>query len=64
MTVEIFDEDGVVRGAAADHRQANLDAALRLAAAGIPILPVRMVQNGVGERNKPPLVKDWQRPGT
>ena len=54
-----------MRGAAAaDHRQANLDAALQLAAAGIPVFPVKMVQNGVGEWNKPPLVRDWQRVAT
>ena len=54
-----------VRGAAsANYRQANLDAALRLAAAGMPILPVRMFQNQAGEWNKPPLVKDWHRVAT
>jgi hypothetical protein len=47
-----------------DHRQANRDAALQLAAAGLPILPVKMVRNGVGEWNKPPLVRDWQRVAT
>jgi hypothetical protein len=54
-----------VRGAAsANYRQANRDAALRLAAAGMPILPVRMFQNQAGEWNKPPLAKDWQRVAT
>jgi hypothetical protein len=75
VTIKYSDEQthDAVRGDAAPeadhrqahgHRQANLDAALRLAAAGIPVFPVKMVQNGVGEWNKPPLVKDWQRVAT
>jgi hypothetical protein len=62
MSEAVTDDEG--GAAAADHRQANLDAALRLAAAGIPIFPVRMFQNEAGEWNKPPLVKDWQRVAT
>jgi hypothetical protein len=50
--------------AASDHRQANLDAALRLAAAGLPIFPVKVVRDGAGEWKKPPLVKDRQRVAT
>jgi hypothetical protein len=65
VTVEIFDEDGVVRGAAsANYRQANLAAALRLAAAGLPIFPVKMVRDGAGEWKKPPFVRNWQEVAT
>ncbi len=46
------------------HRHANLDAALRLAAAGLPIFPVRMVENQVGDWDKRPVVKGWRRVAT
>jgi hypothetical protein len=62
MSEAVTDDEG--GAAAADHRQANLAAAFQLAAAGLPILPVKMVKNGVGEWDKPPLVRDWQRVAT
>jgi len=68
VTTEYFDDethDEVGSGAAAaDQRQANLAAALRLAAAGLPIFPVKTIRNEAGEWKKPPLVKSWQQAAT
>ena len=43
-----------------DHRQVNLDAAFKLAAAGLPIFPAKMFRDEAGNWKKPPFLKNWQ----
>ena len=62
MSEAVTDDEG--GAAAADHRQANLAAALQLAASGIPVFPVKMCQNEAGEWEKPPAVRGWQQVAT
>ena len=64
MSIEYLD-DGVGSDAApANHRDANRSAAVRLAAAGIPVFPVKVFRDEEGEWKKPPCVSGWQQVAT